>query len=259
MMYENKPFPLIEDIFEIKNSNEKYVFTPLVSITFKNHPILNNNSFHFISVWDTGSYAEDYFNDNRVDPRVIRFKYKNNKYSYLSNLNFPFINELKKAYEIIENNFIENLEYYLTPKSNREFIDTLSKGCELVHSTNEKFDKVEAGYYFEKITKYLYTKKKFQKFNNINSDFTYSDTFIGLTTTKEKVIREFHSEGKDKSEIIKNMLAKPNWIQTPEKLNYENMIFIGSVSESDFTNGTAELYLFWDKENDFVYQISQWT
>lgn len=111
----------------------------------------------------------------------------------------------------------------------------------------------------KKITKYLYTKKKFEKFNNINSDFTYSETFIGLTTTKEEVVREFHSDGKDKSEIIKNILAKPNWIQTPEKLNYENMIFIGSVSESDFTNGTAELYLFWDKENDFVYQISQWT
>jgi hypothetical protein len=259
MNYENKPFPLIEDIFEMKNSNEKYVFTPLVSINFKNHLALNNISFHFISVWDTGSYSKDYFNDDRLDPRVIRFRYKNNKYSYLSELNFPFITELKKAYELIENNFIENLEYYLTPKSHQEFEGILSKGGDLVHSKNEKFDKWDAEYYFEKITKYLYVKKKFEKFNKFNSSFTYSETFIGLTTTKKEVIEQFHSFGKDKSEIIKNVLEQPDWIQTPEKLKYENMIFIGSVSEYDFTNGTAELYLFWDKENDFVYQISQWT
>ncbi len=74
MTYENKPFPLIEDIFEISSPNEKYDFTPLVSITFKNYPVLNNNSFHFISVWDTGRYIEDYFIDSRPDPRVIRFK-----------------------------------------------------------------------------------------------------------------------------------------------------------------------------------------
>ncbi len=174
-------------------------------------------------------------------------------------MNFPFISELKKAYQITEKNFVENLEYYLTPKSNKEFADTFSKGGELVHSTNKDFDKGESGYYFEKISKYLYTKKKFEKFNNIDSDFTYSETIIGLTTTKEEVIREFHCDGKDKSEIIKNIHVRPNWIQTPEKLNYDNMIFIGSVSESDFTNGIAEIYLFWDKENNFVFQISQWT
>lgn len=92
---------------------------------------------------------------------------------------------------IIVNNFIENVEYYLTPKSNKEFADTLSKGCELVHATNRNFDKVESGRYFEKITKYLCTKKKFEKFNNINSDFTHSEIFVGLATTKEEVIREF--------------------------------------------------------------------
>lgn len=259
MIYEIRPFPLIEDIFEINSSNEKYVFTPLVSIGFENHSILSNKLFHFISVWDTWSYEEDYFNDNRPEPRVIRFKYKNNKYSYLSNLNFPFVDELKNAYEIIENNFNENLEYYLRPKSNKEFENVLSKGCDLVHSLCRNFNKPESGYYFEKITKYLYAKMKFEKFNKINSDFTYSEIFIGLTTTKEKVINEFNTEGKDKNEIIKNILIEPNWLQTPEKLNYEKLIFIGSVSESDFTNGTAELYLFWDKENDFVYQISQWT
>lgn len=50
----------------------------------------------------------------------------------------------------------------------------------------------------------------------------------------------------------------PNWLQKPEKI-FENLTFIGSVSEGDFTNGSAEIYLFWDKENNEVYQFFQWT
>jgi hypothetical protein len=60
-----------------------------------------------------------------LTPELSALNIKNNKYSYLSNLNFPFISELKRAYQIIESNFIENLDYYLTPESNKEFADTI--------------------------------------------------------------------------------------------------------------------------------------
>ena len=259
MKYYISPFPEFESIFNANNSKEKFVFSPLASIEFDNDKVLSDKKFHFISVWDTGSYEKEYFNEYRLSERVIRFKFYDNKYSYPTELKFPFLDELESAYKTIENNFNENIDFFLKVKSYEEFSGTLNKGGDILFSNNKKFDRWDAGYYFEKITTYLYTKKKFERFNKIHSRFTYPETLIGLTKTKEEIISEFHTYGTAKEDIVKNILDKPDWLQFPENLDYNKLIFIGSVSEFDFTNGTAEIYLFWDKENDYVYQISQWT
>lgn len=255
------PFPDFNDVFNIDNGKEKFIFLPLTTIKFQEHTEFQNRSFHFISIWDTGTYEETYFNEYRKEIRCIKFKIENNKYSYLGELNFPFINLLPRAYDIIEYHFQENIEYYLEPKSYRLFSienKIFSKGQELIFGSVEGFDKPDAAYYFERIVQYLYTKKKYELFDKVNSNFVYSEIFIGATTTKEEVISEFNYEGKSKKEIINNLLKMPNWLQKPEKI-FENLTFIGSVSEGGFTNGSAEIYLFWDKENNEVYQFFQWT
>lgn len=257
------PFPDFNNTINVINGNEKFIFLPLATIQFNKHIEFENRSFHFISIWDTGTYEENYFNAFRKNIRCIKFKIENNKYSYLPEPEFPFINLLPKAYDIIQSNFQENIDYYLNPKSSRQFSiedKIFSKGKELIFNLLEDFDKPDGAYYFERITQYLYTKKKYELFDKINSDFAYLETFVGLTTTKEKRIAEFNYEGKSKNEIINNLLEKPNWLQNPEEiLKIQNLIFIGSVSETDFTNGSAEIYLFWDKENNEAYQFFQWT
>lgn len=257
------PFPDFSNVFNIIHGNEKFIFLPLATIQFYEHPEFKNRSFHFASIWDTGNYEEDYFNEFRKDIRCIKFKIENDKYSYLPEPRFPFVKLLAKAYEIAEHNFQKNSDYYLEPKSSSQFLiedKILSDGKELISNLLEGFDKLDGAYYFERIIQYLYAKKKHELFDKVNPDFAYLETFIGLTTTKEKVIAEFNYEGKSNNEIINNLLEKPNWVQNPEEiLGNLNLTFIGSVSESDFTNSSAEIYLFWDKENDDVYQILQWT
>lgn len=257
------PFPDFENVFEIFSGKEKYVFQPLASIVFNNHSIFENRRFNFVSIWDTGSYNSDFFNDFRKESRIIKFKIVENRYLYPVEPIFPFIDHLSRAYDLIEKNFNENLDYYLTPKSHTKFSledETLNKGAELVHNSNNKFDRCESSYYFNRITKYLYTKKKFELYGKINSSFTYPETFIGLTNTREQVISEFHTYGKTKDEIINNLLDKPVWLQKPEEILKElNLIFIGSVDEYTFTDSSAEIYLFWDKDNEEVYQFFQWT
>jgi hypothetical protein len=259
------PFPDFNNAFNVINGNEKFIFLPLATIQFNEHPAFENRRFHFVSIWDTGTYEENYFNAFRKNIRCIKFKIENNKYSYLAEPKFPFINLLPKAYDLIESNFQENIDYYLKPKSSRQFSiedKIFSDGKELVFNSLEDFDKPDAAYYFERITQYLYTRKKYELFDKINADFAYLETFAGLTTTttKEKLIAEFNDEGKSKNEIINNLLEKPNWLQKPEEiLDSLNLIFIGSVSESDFTNGSSEIYLFWDQENNEAYQFFQWT
>jgi hypothetical protein len=257
------PFPDYLSVFNIYSGKEKFLFLPLVSISFTNHEIFGNRIFHFVSIWDTGSYNDDYFNDFRKESRIIRFKILNNKYLYPIDPKFPSIEYLADAYGIIEENFNKNIDYYLTPKNQTRFSledKTLTKGAELIWSAIDKFDRHDSGYYFTRITKYLYTKKKYDLFGKVNSSFTYPETFIGLTTTREKVISEFHSYGKTRTELINNLLDKPDWLQKPEEILKElNLIFIGSIDEYSFTDGSAEIYLFWDKSNDEVYQFLQWT
>lgn len=261
--YNIIPFPKFENVFNIFSGKEMQVFLPLVSIEFKNHNIFDNRIFHFISIWDNGSYNREFFNDYRKESRIIRFKLIKNKYLYPIEPIFPFIENLQTAYNITEKNFNDNLDYYLTPKSYTKFNyedEVLNKGAELINNSISEFDKSDANYYFTRITKYLYAKKKYELFNNINSSFTYPETLIGLTKTKEQVISEFHNYGKTKNEIINNLLDKPDWLQKPEEiLDNLNLIFIGSIDEYTFTEGSAEIYLFWDKENDYVYQFLQWT
>ncbi|WP_289659836.1 hypothetical protein [Flavobacterium panacagri] len=256
-------FPDFDQTFNLINEREKFIFLPLASIQFNNHSEFENRHFHFISIWDTGTYENDFFNEFRKDIRCIKFKLEDQRYSYLGKPNFPFVDLLPNAYDLIENHFKEHLDYYLTPKSFREFSDEngfFNKARQIIISQLNGFDKSDAGYYFERIVQYLYVKKKYELFNKINSDFSYSELFIGRTTTKEEVIASFVDEGKSDHEIINNLLEKPNWLQKPEDIFRDlNLIFIGSVSESDFTNGSSEIFLFWDKENDEVYQLFQWT
>ncbi|NRS90811.1 hypothetical protein HNQ02_003758 [Flavobacterium sp. 7E] len=258
-----EPFPIIENVFEIYSKMEKYIFLPLATINFKNHKVLNNKSFHFISIWDNGSYEDVYFNDFRKEIRIIKFKMVDNKYLYPINPKFPSIQFLNDAYNIIEQNFNENIDYYLTPKNYSKFTHedkTLYNGAELIRNSINEFDRFDSAYYFERITQYLYAKRKFELFEKINPSFTYSETFIGLLTTRENVISEFHDEGKTKTEIINNLLDEPQWIQNPEEiLKNLNLTFIGSISENNFTNGSAEIYLFWDRIKNEVYQFIQWT
>ncbi|MFD2943012.1 hypothetical protein [Flavobacterium notoginsengisoli] len=257
------PFPDLANVFHTINGREKFIFLPLVSVQFDNHSEFENRHFHFISIWDTGTYEDDFFNEFRKDIRCIKFKLEDNKYCYLGKPNFPFVDLLPNAYDLIESHFQEHLEYYLRPKSFREFSDengVFNKGREIILSKLKDFDKADAAYYYERIIQYLYTKKKYELFDKINSDFSYSELFIGRTTTKENVIATFNDEGKSDHEIINNLLGKPNWLQKPEDISKDlSLIFVGSVSENDFTNGSAEIYLFWDKQNEEVYQFFQWT
>jgi hypothetical protein len=256
-------FPDLKNVFDVYSGREKYVFLPLASVSFHDHRVLGNRSFHFISIWDTGSYKDDFFNDFRRESRIIKFKIVNNKYLYPVDPKFPSVEHLAQAYDIIEKNFNENLDYYLTPKSHVKFSiedKTLRKGGELIDNSIGGFDRGDSGYYFKRITKYLYTKKKFELFGKINSSFTYPETFIGTTITREEVISEFHSYGKTKDEIVNNLVDKPAWLQKPEEIIKElDLIFIGSIDEYSFTDGSAEIYLFWDKDHDEVYQFFQWT
>ncbi|AWK06030.1 hypothetical protein HYN56_18085 [Flavobacterium crocinum] len=256
-------FPDFDKTLNIINKREKFIFLPLATIQFEKHSEFENRQFHFILIWDTGTYEDDFFNEFRKDIRCIKFKLEGNKYSYLGKPNFPFVHLLPNAYDLIENHFQENLEYYLKPKSFREFSDengVFTKGLAKIINQLNDFDKPDAAYYYERIMQYLYTKKKYELFNKINSDFSYSELFIGRTTTKEEVIAEFNDEGKSDNDLINNLLEEPNWLQKSEDILKDlDLTFIGSVSESDFTNGSAEIFLFWDKKNDEVYQFFQWT
>ncbi|WP_281632633.1 hypothetical protein [Flavobacterium luteolum] len=262
-LIEILPFPEFENTFNSINSNEKFVFLPLATLQFKKHSEFENKSFHFVSIWDTGDYEESFFNEFRKSISCIKFKIENNKYSYPEGLNFPFVDLLSQAYDLTHQNFQQNLDYYLEPKSYHEFSSEksiFSQGREFVFNSLNGIDKFESSYYYERITQYLYTKEKYKLFDKINPQFTYSETFIGITTTKEEVMTGFNEEGKSKDEIINNLLGTPEWLQSPEEIPEKlNLIFIGSVYEGDFTNGSAEIYLFWDKENDEAYQFFQWT
>ncbi|WP_433830744.1 hypothetical protein [Flavobacterium anhuiense] len=257
------PFSEFEDTFNSIDSNGKFVFLPLATIQFNQHSEFEDKSFHFISIWDTGDYEESFFNDFRKNISCIKFKLENNKYSYPEKLNFPFVDLLSQAYPLTQQNFQQHFDYFLKPKNYDEFSaedGIFNQGREFVFNSLNGIDKFESSHYYERITQYLYAKEKYNLFDKINPAFTYSETFIGITTTKEEVIADFHYEGKSKDEIINNLLGTPEWLQSPEEISEKlNLTFIGSVYEGDFTNGTAEIYLFWDKINNETYQFFQWT
>jgi hypothetical protein len=258
------PFPDINDVFQRRDEREEFVFLPLLTVKFPDNTLLKDKQFHFISIWDTGSYEKEYFNDYRQDTHIIRFKVVDNKYLYPGDLKFPFVEQLGSAYRVIKSNFENHIDYYLRPKSHREFNSedkTLIKGGELVHEAVKDLPKWECKYYFERVTKYLYAKTRYLKYHKVFSDFTYSSTFIKTREDEEKIKSEFNSFGKEKDELIKGLLSKPAWIQSDETpvVDGGEVIFIGSVTEYDFTNGTSEIFLFYDKKNEYVYQIFQWT
>jgi hypothetical protein len=256
------PFPNFNDAFIEHDKLERYVFLPLVSIEFNSHKLFGNRTFYFISLWDTGSYDDDFLNNYRLDNYIIRFKYTDNKYSYPIKPNFPYISQLDSAFNLIQQKFDESIDYLLIPKNQDKFEledNFLSSGGDFLHGVLPDLPRWEAGYYFERIIQYLYTKLKYSKFGKVYPSFTYSMTFVRNQDDEEKMKAKFHTFGKLKEELIKNINENPNWIQRDETPEGDDIIFIGSVSEYDFTNGTAEIYLFWDKRNEFVYQIFQWT
>jgi len=236
------PYPTFEEVFTETDELGKYVFFPLLSIHFSNHSELNDKSFHVISLWDTGNYGSCHFGKYRIDNYNIQFDLVGNKISYKDRIEFPFIELLPKAYQIIYDYFEKNKKLIL---ANSEGLNLgrnqLKMGKELVLKEIPEFGNFEAGFYFEKVTSYFLARYKLERGIKVYPET--QDSWMG-----EKSISVF----------MQSFLSNPTWLQGAA--HPENSRFIGQLYESNYlSDASADVYLFYDESINRQIQISQWS
>lgn len=248
-----KSYPDYEAVFTETNQLGQYVFFPILSIHFKDWNGYNNKSFHIVSLWDTGSYEDCHFGNYRIDNYTTHFDLIDNKLSYKDKIEFPKIEYLPEAYQIIVKNFENNKDEIL---ANDDFKESNIKssqkkiGRDLILEKIPKFGDFEAWHYFNMVTAYLLGKYKSTKGIQTNPELDASV----MEGTKEEFLLAHNIETK----LINNFLGDPVWLQGAVEL--PNTKFIGQVCEMDYLSGaSADLYLFFDESKDRLTQIYQWS
>lgn len=259
MEAEVRFFPSIDDIFDKPHELIKYVFLPLFSIRITDNQEISDKRFHAISIWDNGNYKKSYFNDYRQSIYWIKFDYDGDKYSYNAPIDFPSIEYLKDAYQFAEAHFYNNINFYLQPKSSKEYSldEDGRKGGVEIRKKHPGMNVFDSEYYFQRIISYLLTKERWKKYKALNSKMTYD-----LYTFKhpEEYLREnFNSIGKNDLGSLLNMpdslkeKYKPSWGE------YEDQIFLCHMDVGDFIFSDATLItLFYDKKQNQIVQQFEW-
>lgn len=254
-MIELIPYPDFEEVFTETNELGKYVFFPLVSIHFNEHEKFKNQSFHIVSLWDTGEYEANYFDKHRVDNYTIHFDLINNKLAFKDKLRFPYLKFLPKAYGIIADFFEKNKEEFFANDSYDESninSELTKKGQALILERIPEFRKFEAGHYFDQISAILLAKYKLKtgiKVKPMRSDGTL------YSTKKENENIDLNPI--KNANLMSNILGKPYWLQGEE--NPLHSSFIGQVDEGSYlSGGAAFIYCYLNNESKQQTQVFQW-
>lgn len=255
------PYPKFEDVFvESTDPNAKYVFQPLVTIKLKNHKKNKNKTFHIISIWDTGDYKKEYFGDFRTDVNEISFNIIGDKLEYKDKINFPKIEFLEEAYNIIVKDFEEQKDYYLSNLEYKLKSEKIKRGRELILSKIPEFGSFESGYYFERITSILLSKYRYEKYGVVNPKFDDNSYYIYKVTNgkySEENLKNINYNEVGKTDFIDNLLGKPEFIQNDE--SPADSQFIGQLDEGDYiSSSSTNTFLFYDEGNQKQIQIFQW-
>ncbi|MDO5608473.1 MAG: hypothetical protein Q4G08_08465 [Capnocytophaga sp.] len=255
------PYPDFEDVFiNETNPKAKYVFLPLVSIKLFNHKELGTKTFHIISIWDTGNYEKEYLGEYRIDVNEIRFDIIGDKLGYKDEINFPKIEYLEQAYQIIKNDFDIEKDNYLNDLDYSSKSKKIQRGGNLILEKIPDFGKFEAKYYFERITSVLLSKYRYSKYGIVNSLFDNNSYYLhkvsdGKIDEKTILNTDFNTLGK--TNFIDNLLLRPDFIQNDETPN--GTIFIGQVDEWDYiSSSSTNTFLFFDPKENKQIQIFQW-
>jgi hypothetical protein len=255
------PYPSFEDVF-VKETNRlaKFVFLPLASIKIKNDETIGNRTLHLISIWDTGDYKKEYFGSYRTDVNEISFEIVGEKLNYKDPIQFPCIENLEKAYNIILEDFETQKDNYLNDLSYDTQSSKMERGGKLILEQIPNFGNFEAKFYFERITSALLSNYRFQKYGVVNSLFNDNSVYahqISEGKYSSQNLKDFDFNQIGKVNLIDNLLLKPDFIQSDE--TPENSVFIGQVYEWHYiSSSSTNTYLFLDLKNNKQIQIFQW-
>lgn len=255
------PYPNFEDVFISEtNPKAKFVFLPLATIKFSNHETIGSKTFHIVSIWDTGNYEKKYFGDFRTDVNEISFNIVGEKLQYCDDIEFPKIEFLEKAYNIIVEDFILQKDKYLKNIEIDSKSDIIDRGTKLILEIIPDFGNFEAGYYFERITSALLSKYRFDQYGVVNSLLEKNSLYIRKITNNiynSENLQNLNINELGKTNLVDNLLEKPKFIQNDEFP--EGTIFIGQINEGEYISFSSTFnYLFYDQINNKQTQIFQW-
>ncbi|WP_172916141.1 hypothetical protein [Capnocytophaga canimorsus] len=239
------PYPKFNNVFVPEtNPLAKYCFLPLITIKIKNHNEIGDKVFHIISIWDTGDYNECHFGDYRIDVDEVQFDIVEEKLAYKDEIIFPNIQYLEEAYNIISQEFENNLQVYLNLKNEDRDVQ-MEKGINLILNKIPNFGNSEATFYFEMILSHLLGKYRYEKYRILNSNISnmYDE-------------KDFNEKGK--TSFVDNLLLRPIFVQGDQ--TPPNSIFIGQIYENDYNYfNSSDVFLFFDKEKNRQILITQRT